>query len=106
MTRSEACGLHGLKMPMPDVVGRCWYCARDEPGPWLSIPNDDPSCRCALEPGETPEGAVVVTAGEPDGPQFRVALHADCPHHGAVVRQMTAGALRHVSAAFDAGEVE
>ena len=29
VTLSEACGLHGLKMPMPDAFGCCWYCVAE-----------------------------------------------------------------------------
>ncbi len=68
-------------------------------GPSLPIPNDDPSCHCRLEPDGIPDGAVMVTAASPGGAEVRVALHADCPHHGQIVRQYTAEILRRVSVA-------
>jgi hypothetical protein len=72
--------------------------------PGLVIPNDDPRCRCALEPGKQPDDAVAIIGSISPGliapgtsvaagQEFRVALHAGCPHHGPVLRQMSKGAL-------------
>ena len=64
------------------------------------IPNDDPRCHCALEPGsDVVDGTVVMTFGDGDGGEVRVAVHLDCPYHGCVVRAMQKTALKGFSIA-------
>jgi hypothetical protein len=62
----------------------------ERPDPSLVIPNDDPRCHCTTEPPSGPVADLVTVMCFAEG---RVALHADCPHHGPVARQMTRSAL-------------
>ena len=57
--------------------------------PSKPIPNDDPRCRCELEP-DPGVGDVVysLTLGRGAGGETRVAVHLDCPHHGPIARSM------------------
>jgi hypothetical protein len=68
-----------------ELVGRLY-----KPDLSLRIPNDDPRCHCALEP-DLPVAEGVTVIGIAEG---RVALHADCPHHGPVARRMNQSVLR------------
>jgi hypothetical protein len=57
--------------------------------PRTPIPNDDPRCHCALEPGgNVADDVVVMSFGNGDGGLGRVAMHLDCPHHGSFVRDV------------------
>ena len=64
-----------------------------KPDPSLPIPNDDPRCHCSLEPDIVPEDTTVIIGGPPDLPGARVAVHADCVHHGRIARVLQSSAI-------------
>ena len=68
--------------------------------PRMPIPNDDPRCHCTLEPAANAgDDAVVMSFGDGEGGEGRVAMHLDCPHHGGIVRDIQKATLRGFSIA-------
>lgn len=61
------------------------------PNPSLPVPNDDPACRCLLEPDEVPDGFFWVLSNVMDASDpsvfaaVRIAYDPQCPYHGPAV---------------------
>ena len=76
-------------------------------GPGKAIPNDDPECKCLLEPqGPLPPGFIAMTGW--DGYANRtLAYDSNCPHHGSFIKCMQRDLLSggfSVGQPLDAGE--
>lgn len=80
-----------MKM-FPDDVGM--------PDPSKPVPNDDPACKCELSPEIVPEGFTAVRFAAGQGNGGSVAYDPACPHHGAIVRSLSRGALGGFSIGF------
>lgn len=59
-----------------------------KPNPLLPVPNDDPACRCVLDPEVAPKGFTVITGKVTRTNWTRIAYDPACPHHSIIAEIM------------------